>query len=307
MGRQEAPVVGADDEQKLHAPTHTGPHTPEAKTAIAVSIRAKWEDPVYRNNVITSRATAEKRPDVQKKRIAAANARWADPDQKIQQSTTVAALWQQRDFRLTVLTAKLLRQAGHIEDTFGPGVRLESINFLTLASSNGTWKALEATNRKAVNLIRLYFRTEATIDELAAALHIKPHIVRGIILKGIEFLWQELSPELQEQFPLKTVQRLKITQTPKTKEKMRKSNHTRQAREASGQDEDSDSWEPEKEIWVYAREHELLTLLVIVGFISEKEGEILRRFFEHDNVLGPIEEPSANLLDRFTIGVANLA
>lgn len=266
-------------------------------------MRRKWEDLAYRDEVIASRTAAEQRPDFREKQRAAANTRWDDPQQKEQQRKTGFALWQDQNYRLTVLTARLLRRAGHIEDTYGPGVRPESVSFLTSASSNGTWKALEESDHKAANLIRLYFRTEATLDELAAALHIKPHIVRGIILKGIEFLWQKLSPDLQEQFPLKTILRLKITQTPKTKEKMRKSANARLAQKTLDRnEEESDQFEPEREIWSFLKKHSLLDKLeadCIPNPISPLQFAILANFFENGG-----KKPKGLLLEQYSVAAA---
>lgn len=190
---------------------------------------------------------------------------------------------------------------GH-ELTFAPGVRPESAKLLHLARTNGIWNVLQISNPRAAQLIELYFGTEANLIDLSWIAQVTtPAGVRYIIISGLKFLWQQLPAEIQEQLPLSKTQRLKITQTPRTRAKMSQTKMRNDAEDKAAEKE-NDQFEPEKQIWFFLKKYGLLGELesgCLPMPITPRQMKILRDFFEKG---GP--KPKESLLDRLTIAAA---
>lgn len=178
-------------------------------------------------------------------------------------------------------------QAGPTETSLQPGVREKTYNFLIAAKEIGAFENLDPRRR---NLISIYFGTEARLSDLRATTGIRSiSSVSRLLHSGMEQLWQNLPSQLQEEYPSEEVIKLKKplyrTKTPR---------ETRKALR--------DEYRPERELWEYAMNNDLLSDIVATGMVNKEEMAALRGFFKGKGA----RKPSEGLLNRFSIALVRV-
>jgi len=236
----------------------------EKQDTLSESMRQRWQDPEYREKMTAAMREAQQRPEIQQARQnEEARARRSEAAQK-----AAIARWNDPASR---------------DRTPKPGEH-QRRSEAAQKSTSARWSDPES---RANMLAAMRSPAARTNRSNAAKKKWQNESYRGNQIMAIT------APEVQERRSKASRNAALRRNDGKKKERTRVKTYTFRKHVKS----------PEREIWDWANDHQLIQALIREGYISSQEAKSLKLFFQ-----GKLKRrPEQELLERFTIGVANLA